>query len=168
MSHRASNMQRQRPLFRTREASPSMNRTKAGVQILCPFCRPTHAIAPGEPTPCGTILRLVAVQDVLPSRIVRIQGLKCLKCHNGGGEMVQYMNGFIHLEDCDPKTRLLPQHPNYNIFARLVFKLPKGIRSVIEKSTGPAQEVDEIDEQGNKTGKVMGYFFMKFQGAANG
>lgn len=157
-----------RPAWRTREASPSMSRTKEGVHILCPFCKPTHAIAPGEATPCGTTLRLVATQDIVPTRIVRMQNIKCLKCQQGGGEMVQYMGGFVHLIDCDPKLRLLPQHPNYNPLAGMVFGLPKAVRSVIEKATGPAQRVDEIDHEGKKTGKVMGYFFMKFPGAANG
>lgn len=158
----------QRPMFRTREALPSMFKTKIGVQILCPFCKPTHAIAPGEPSPCGTVLKLTAVQDIIPTRIVRIQNLKCLKCHEGGGEMVPYMGGFVHLNDCDPKVRLLPQHPNYNPFAGMVFRMPQRARAAIEKITGRAQRVDEIDGEGNHTGKVMGYFFMKFPGAANG
>lgn len=156
--------------FRTREAGPSMTMTKDGARILCPFCKPPHVIFPGQPTPCGTTLKLTAIQDILPSRIVRMQHILCLKCHQGGGEMVQYMNGFVHLIDCDPKTRLLPEIPAFNLLAGVVFHLPEGVRTVIEKVAGHAQAVEEIDVAGNKTGKVLGYFFMKMQpqGATNG
>lgn len=156
-----------RSIFRTREAQPAMNVTKEGAQILCPFCTPTHPLIPGQPSNCGTILKLTAVQDVLPTRIVRLQKIKCLKCHEGGGEMVQYMGGFVHLNDCTPGTRLLPAPPEYNPFAGMVFNMPIRVRRIIEKTTGLAQQVKEIDQDGVETGKIMGYFFMR-QGITNG
>lgn len=99
-----------------------------------------------------------------------MQHIVCLKCHESGGEMVQYMNGFVHLTDCNPNTRLLPQIPNFNILAGVVFRMPTGLRAGIEKVFGHAQAVEEIDQEGKKTGKVLGYFFMKVipQGVPNG
>jgi hypothetical protein len=138
-----------------------MTRTKEGATILCPFCMPTHPIVPGEPSPCGTQLRLTAVQTIIPERTVRREELTCVKCHKGGGEMVQYMNGFIHLNDCAPDTTLLRTPPAYNRFAGLVFKLPKSLRARVAQVTGYPQQVREISPDGKETGKIMGYFFLK-------
>lgn len=149
--------------IRTREAFPAMNKTKEGAQILCPFCTPTHPLLPGEPASCGTILKLTAVQSIVPSRISRMSGIKCLKCHMGGGEMVQYMNGYVHLNDCTPGTRLLPSMPNFNIIAGLIYKFPMILRQRIEKLTGITQEVREIDQEGKETGRILGHFFLPIQ-----
>lgn len=167
MSHKHSNFQK--PQFRTREAGPSMQRTPQGAIILCPFCKPPHPLVPGEASTCGTILKLTAVQDILPSRVARFQHIKCLKCHQeGDGDMVQYMNGFIHLQDCDPKTRFLPAPPQFSLPARIVNSLPKSIRARIEATTGTVQQVREIDRDGIETGKILGYFFMKSGSVPNG
>lgn len=161
MSHKHGRIPK--PIYRTREASPSMQKTPEGMQIICPFCRPTHALVPGQPASCGTILKLIAVQDILPTRLVRMSDIKCLKCHLGGGEMVQYMNGFVHLNECMPGTKLLHQIPNFSLAARVVYGLPAPIRKWIEWTfaPGPAQQVREIDQAGEETGRVLGYFFMK-------
>jgi hypothetical protein len=166
MSHRHGSLPK--PPFRIREAFPKMVRTDQGVQIVCPFCTPAHPLTPGEPASCGTTLKLTAEQRILPSRITRMNHVKCLKCQQEGGEMIQYMNGFVHLEECNPKTRLLPDLPKFNPMAGIVIKMPGGIRKLIEKSTGVSQAVHEIDGSGNVTGKVLGHFFMKNRGVANG
>lgn len=144
-----------------------MAQTPEGVQILCPFCVPAHVLTPGVPSTCGTILKLTAEQRILPSRITRMNHIKCLKCHQEGGEMIQYMNGFIHLEDCNKETRLLPDLPAFSFWARLVFSMPAKIRKQVEKVTGLSQAVHEIDREGNMTGRVLGHFFMK-RGVTNG
>jgi hypothetical protein len=154
-------------MYRTREQVPSVQATKEGSQILCPFCKPTHPLAPSEPSSCGTILKLTAVQTIVPSRVARINKIVCVKCHQGGGDMVQYMSGYIHLIECDPKTRLLPTMPEFNWFAGLVFN--SKIRQTLEKYTGIAQQVREIDQKGTETGKILGYFFLpKQKGMTNG
>lgn len=162
--HRASS--RGFSQVRTREGLPRVTQTKEGTLILCPFCTPTHPIVPGEPTPCGTELRLTAVQTVIPSRIARIQKITCVKCKaTGGGEMVRYMNGFVHLEDCTPGTNLLRTPPKYTPWAKLVFKMPKVLQNRVTRLTGEPQPVREINRDGTETGKILGYIFLK--GSAN-
>jgi hypothetical protein len=151
----------QRNPLRTREAVPDARRTKDGAQILCPFCKPSHPLSVGESSPCGTQLKLTAVQQIIPSRIVRMNKLVCVKCRQSGGEMVKYMNGFIHLQDCNPGTNLLRAQPHYNTLAGLVFKLPKTLRRQVAKVTGSPQQVREITPDGTETGKIAGYFFLK-------
>jgi hypothetical protein len=158
MSHKHSGI---RPDIRTREALPIAKQMKSGSQLLCPFCTPTHPLALGESSACGTTIKVTAVQIIIPSRIARINHTVCIKCHREGhGDMVRYGNAYVHLENCDPKTRLLSAMPNNNVFAKIVFKLPKGLRRQIEKTTGTAQQVREVDDKGVETGRVIAHFFM--------
>ena len=151
-----------RPPITTREQPPKLRQSREGVQVLCPFCVPSHPLLPGQESTCGTTLKVTAVQTVIPQRTVRDQEIVCLKCHEQGkGEMVRYMNGFIHLEDCMPGTKLLAQPPKFSKLAGYVFNLPENLREQIEKRTGKAQKVEEIDAQGKETGKTLGYFFLK-------
>lgn len=150
----------------TREAIPTAQRTKDGAQILCPFCVPTHPLDIGQFSPCGTFLKVTAVQNVIPARVVRREKLICVKCKQGGGEMVKYMNGYIHLADCMPGTKLLRTKPDYNILAGLVFKMPQGIQKQIARFAGYPQQVKEITPDGAETGKIAGYFFLKGQSNA--
>jgi hypothetical protein len=147
--------------IQTREALPGVDRTKEGVHLMCPFCFPTHPLMPNEDAPCGTVLKVTAIQTIIPERMVRMEKLVCLKCHKGDGAMVQYMNGFIHLHECTPGTQLLRIPPRYNAMAGVVYKLPKGLRKQAEKFTGVSQQVREILPDGTETGKIIGYFFLK-------
>jgi hypothetical protein len=151
----------QRPESRTRVLPPQVKTSKAGVTLLCPFCTPPHPILPGEIYPCGSEVRVTVAQEVFSSHFTKHKNIHCLKCHTVGGEMVRYNNGFVHLVDCVPGTRLLTVPPTFSQRARFVFGLPKTIRKNIEKRSGPVQEVREIDEAGKETGKVLGYFFLK-------
>jgi len=142
--------------------APKLLKGKDGLQVLCPFCKVPHPIVPGQEATCGTSLKVTAVQAVIPSRMARLEKIPCLKCkQTNGGEMVKYMNGFVHLEDCAPGTRLLAEPPKFSKLARVVFGLPERVRKAIEKRAGRAQRVDEIDANGKETGKVLGYFFLK-------
>lgn len=146
----------------TREAQPQLQWSKEGARLLCPFCTPPHPLLPGQESKCGTSLKVTAVQTVIPLRTVRDQGLICLKCHEGGkGEMVRFMNGYIHLKDCMPGTKLLAEPPKFSTLAGYVFNLPEKARALVEKRTGKAQKVEEIDANGKETGKTLGYFFLK-------
>lgn len=75
--------------------------------------------------------------------------------------MVQYMNGHVHLENCTPGTRLLTELPAFSKAAEFVYNLPKKLRAIIERMTGPVQYVKEIDTKGEETGNIVGYFFLK-------
>lgn len=149
-----------RPPVTVRELPPMLRQSKEGMQVLCPHCKPTHALLPGVESVCGTTLKLTAVQTVIPARTVRDKNLTCVKCHKRGrGEMVKYRNGYVHLDDCAPETKLLAEPPKFSRLAKIVFKLPEKLRQRVEKFTGKPQRVDEIDANGQETGRTLGYFF---------
>lgn len=152
-----------RPIVTTRELPPKVRQSEKGIQMLCPFCVPAHSIVPGQETACGTELKITAVQTIIPHRTVHDKGLKCIKCHEEGRDpMVRYMNGYVHVPDCTPGTRLLAQPPEFSKFAAQVFKLKDGrVKTWLEKRYGRVQQVQEIDALGEETGKVLGYFFLK-------
>lgn len=73
--------------------------------------------------------------------------------------MVAYGNGFVHIQDCNPERKLLSSPPIYSDWAYRVYHLPVWLRSWIEKFSGAALEVVELDGFGKETGKIMGYYF---------
>lgn len=151
-----------KPETRIREATPRVKENGHEALILCPFCKVPHPIAVGKPSACGTELRVTAVQTVFPARTVHKRKLVCFKCGKGGGEMVQFNQGFIHLHECMPGTQVLAEPPkNFSPLAGLIYQLPAGLRKVIEKRTGAVKRVDEIDLHGKPTGKTLGYIFYK-------
>jgi len=149
-----------RPEVSTREALPRVKEEKGGVILQCPFCEIPHPVSIGKDSPCGTTLRVTAVQTIIPKRTVNKRGLKCIKCGQGGGEMVPFNNGFIHLIECMPGVKLMTQAPeHFSRMAKLVYRLPPWARRGIEKRTGVARQIDEIDPEGRETGKTLGYIF---------
>jgi hypothetical protein len=150
------------PSIKTRELPPIAHKTRGGVALMCPFCNPTHPLVPGQPNNCGTEIRVTAVQAIVSARTVRQEGLTCVKCRvKGSGEMVRYMNGYIHFQECAPEIKLLRETPKYSRWAELVYRFPEGIRAKIEKMTGIVQMVHELTPEGAETGKVQGYFFSR-------
>lgn len=149
-----------KPAIRTRELPPIAHKGKEGVVLMCPFCNPTHPLAPGKANQCGTEIRVTAVQAIISALTVRQEQLTCVKCRKTGtGEMVRYMNGFIHVEECAPEIQLLREIPKYSRWAKFVYRLPEGMRALVEKRTGVAQSVHELTPEGKETGVVQGYFF---------
>lgn len=150
-----------RPLVQTREAPPMAVHTKNGIELHCPFCPDHHPLQPGQESTCGTHIEVSAVQEVVSARFSKANGLVCIKCHKVGGEMVRYHDGFVHLEDCSPETKLLQEAPKFSLLAKLVFKFHPRVRGIVERVTGRADQVFEIDRDGHTTGKILGYFFWK-------
>lgn len=156
----AKHRTRVRPEVSVREAPPKVKEAAGNVMILCPFCEVPHPVAVGKPAACGTELRVTAVQTVIPVRTVRKHKLKCIKCNGEGGEMVPFNQGYIHLIDCAPGTKLLAEPPkSYSPAASLIYRLPAWLRKPIERRTGLARKVEEIDPQGQPTGRTLGYVF---------
>ena len=149
--------------IKIREAYPLSRKNKdKHIELLCPFCNPPHVILPGKPSACGTEIQVKAVQRMITQRTARAEGIKCLKCHKDvGGNMVRCQNGFIHVEECAPGVVVLASEPKYSRLAEKVFRLPDTLRKVIEKKMGVVKEIKEIDENGEETGKTLGYFFYK-------
>jgi hypothetical protein len=128
---------------------------------MCPFCNPTHEIKAGKQNICGTQLKVMVEQPIIGARTTRDEGLICKKCGKPCGEMLMHMNGFIHIYDCSPGVQLLNEMPEFSKFAAFVYKLPRPVRSWLEKSTGIVQIVEEIDPEDGPTGVIQGYFFKK-------
>lgn len=142
-----------------RELPPRTTETKDTVQILCPFCEPPHPIAVGREAACGTSLKVTAVQVVIPSRTVTKRNLVCVKCHKGGGQMVRFHNGYVHLHECTPHTKLITEPPVFSKLAGLVFRMPPLLRAPLERRLGLARQIKEVDPAGQDTGRTLGYFF---------
>jgi hypothetical protein len=149
---------------RVREDTPKLQKTKVGTELLCPFCEMPHPLWPGEVSSCGTTVKVTAIQTVIPEKRAKKDKILCLKCKKSvGGDMVQFMTGFIHLLDCDPTTKLIASLPEFSNLAKFTFGFKENspIRKMIEKRYGKAKVVSEIDASGNDTGKIRGYFFHK-------
>lgn len=158
----------ERPPLKIRELPPKVNMLENGAEVLCPFCEIPHPIMVGQDAACGTTMKVTAVQTVYPSRTVNKHGLICLKCGKGGGEMVKFNNGVIHLTDCTPGVKLMAMPPRYSSLASIVYRLPVWARKPVEFRTGLAKQVKEIDAAGKETGRILGYFFFKNPNAGSG
>lgn len=167
-SHSAQFRPSKRDPIQVREAPPLPFPNKDGaIELHCPFCPDHHLLDPRAESTCGTRVEVMAIQEVITEKMVLAEGLTCLKCHKGGGGMVRYNKGFIHLKECSPGTMYLHEEPNYKVFAKFVYHLPEKIRGLVERYTGKAKCVEDMDKDGNKTGKVLGYFFWKGTKNAN-
>lgn len=151
--------------YRKRVGAPKMMKDKNGaVVLLCPFCVPPHPLQPNIPSLCGTTLQVVAEQVIFRAKFDK--RFVCAKCLQGGGEMVQYQNGHIHINDCAPGVMTMTHPPEYSRFAKFVYGLKsERLKSLIEKNMGKVVPVEEITAEGVKTGDVLGYFFYKKEGS---
>lgn len=144
-----------------REAAPGTVKDKSGSTVFtCPFCNPTHPISPFQVSPCGTIVDVRAVQATFSSKYD--PRIRCAKCGQKGGKMVQRGDAYIHAEECKPGTVFMTEPPAYSTFAKFVYNLKKGsTKAFLEKHLGRAVMSEEVTPQGEKTGVVFGYFFYK-------
>ena len=146
--------------YTTRIEAPIARKEKDGsAGLYCPFCKPTHKILPGAESACGTRPEVRAVQMVFRAKYEK--DMICAKCGQGGGEMVMFRNAFVHAYDCTPGVATLVEEPKFTPLAQIVYKLPSALKSRIEKHTGRAMQVDEVMPTGERTGKVLGYTFLK-------
>lgn len=143
-----------------REQTPKIESSKSGTTLICPFCAVPHALLPGKVSECGTTIKVTAIQTVYNAHGHKAKIL-CLKCGKGGGQFVRHQNSFIHLDDCMPGTKVLAVMPEFSKFAEITYRLPEPVKKLIQKVKGRASALDEIDQEGKKTGKVLGYFFWK-------
>lgn len=151
-----------KPETKIREAAPKVMEIAGEMKIMCPFCEIPHPIAIGKQAPCGTQVKVTAVQITIPARTVHKYGMKCIKCGKSDGEMTPFNNGYVHLADCMPGTKLMADPPaQYSRWAKMIYTLPEWIRKLVEARTGAVKRVDEIDPQGQETGKTLGYIFYK-------
>lgn len=150
-----------KPDVLVQELPPKIQAVPDGVNMMCPFCAVPHPISVGQNAACGTKLRVTAVQTVYPTRTVNKFGLKCLKCGNGGGEMIRFNEQYVHLAECMPSVKLLASAPTFSRAAQILWGAPRWLSALTEKWLGKVQEVREIDSEGKETGKTLGYFFLR-------
>ena len=130
---------------------------------MCPFCIIPHPLIAGEVSPCGTYIKVSAVQRVYKAR--HMTGMVCARCGKEGGEMIHARNAFIHLENCTPNEAWISELPKFSRLAEFVFKMKDGkIKTLIENRTGKARSVMNVEPDGKHTG-VLGYFFYRSQDA---
>jgi hypothetical protein len=143
------------PTFRVREAEPKVTKD---AKIMCPFCPIPHPLIAGEVAPCGTYIHVSAVQRIYRAKFNK--DMVCAKCGKVGGEMIHSRNAFTHLEDCMPGVAVMNEAPKFSRFASFVYKMNDGIlKTLIEKRTGEAKPVEEVEPSGKRTGVTLGYFF---------
>lgn len=147
--------------YTVRNGTPKMLKDKEGNTLLiCPFCAVPHALTPNVPSQCGTRLILTAEQVVFRAKADK--RFICVKCGKGGGEMVRFQNAYIHTHNCSPGVVTMTEPPRFSRMAGLVSKVRnERIRKSIERFTGRAMPVDEVREDGTRTGVVLGHFFHK-------
>ena len=146
----------------TTRTLPPLTEKKDGRNVLtCPFCVPSHPIRHDAVSPCGTILQVRAVQTVIRAKYEK--DMVCVRCGQGGGEMVRYQNAFIHAHDCAPGKLVFTEPPRFSSLAKFIFKWPGRMKNPIEALIGQAQPVKEVDLKGQPTGKTLGYIFWKEQ-----
>ncbi len=128
--------------------------------LLCPFCKPTHPLRADGATACGTVVRVQAVQTTYKAKYAK-RNMVCVKCGKSGGEMVSWQGtAYIHVHDCMPGTVTLPEPPTYSKIAQLAYGLPDWTKPFTSRMFGKAMKVDEVDQNGNRTGVILGYAFV--------
>ena len=75
--------------------------------------------------------------------------------------MVRFLNAYVHVGDCAPGVVTLAEPPDTSFFAHGIYLLPLAFRSRIEKVTGRVMPIDEVMPDGTRTGKKLGYFFLR-------
>lgn len=153
-----------KPQTTTRENAVRIFKTEKGFRIMCPFCNPAHPLEAGRVAPCGTVLKMTAVQEVVSGRSARLSGLVCLKCHKtGGGDLIHWQNGYVHKDDCNPEQALLVVPPRFSWWAGIRYRVSDWFknRKVMAFVRGNAQRVKEINPEGVETGRILGYVFVE-------
>ena len=156
-----SKSSRVKPPVTKRTGTPRIMKGEDGsVALICPFCEIPHALKPNAVSVCGTALILTAEQIVYHAKFDR--KLVCVKCGKGGGDMVMRQSALVHVVDCMPGVAFLTEPPKFSKTATFVSKIKyERVRKLIERYTGRATPVDEVKEDGTRTGNVLGHFFHK-------
>lgn len=146
-----------------RELYPKTHTGKNGsVYLLCPFCEIPHEIRADMTSPCGTLLRVTAVQTIYKSKAFSEIGMICAKCGKSGGDMTKLNDGFIHVADCTPGVKVLNSNPPFSRLAKFAHGLRDGrVKKWFVKNFGIPREVKELLPTGEQTGKILGYVFYR-------
>ena len=114
-----------------RTAPARIEMTKNGAKILCPYCYPPHQIITETPASCGTVLELVAVQNVF-------SGIDCALCGESGGTLIKIGETYRHDHDCTPGKTIFAVPPPKSMFAAMFWRAPKFLTMFVARRYGRA------------------------------
>ena len=114
-----------------RTAPARVENKKGQVTISCPYCYPPHQIITEVPASCGTVLELVAVQNVF-------SGVDCALCGESGGTLVKIGETYRHDHDCTPGKTIFAVPPPKSIFAAMFWRAPTFAHKFIARRFGRA------------------------------
>ena len=106
---------------RTRKKAPIIRegKEKHDIQVLCPNCPDQHPINMLEPSICGTILELMAVQTIFHGKSVT-----CIRCKEAGGTFMKMGdNQYAHTHNCVPGATVIPGNYKLSRTAGWAWKL---------------------------------------------
>jgi len=145
---------------RQRIDQPLLEKDKNGnVTLMCPFCKPSHPIGSENNSSCGTMVQVRAIQTVFKAKFDK--RLICVKCGQGGGEVVTFQNGFVHTHNCNPDAVTLEKLPEFSKLAKFIYERGDTTKKVMEFIFGEVVIVEEVDLSGKKTGVILGHFFKR-------
>jgi hypothetical protein len=101
------------------------------VTISCPFCYPPHPIVTELPATCGTVLELVAHQNVYTS-------VDCALCGESDRTLVKIGDTYKHSHDCTPGKTIFTVPPPRSRLAAAFWRAPDFITVRIAKWFGRA------------------------------
>ena len=127
--------------------------------MLCPFCKVPHPIFPHREAECGTYLELTAVQSIVS--MSKAKQIQCIKCGKPGGTMVKSGDSYIHAQECAPNKVILTEMPKVSRLAQIAYNLPPVLQNLLSKKYGRPSKISMIDNEGNETGDIAGYYFHK-------
>lgn len=134
---------------RTRETDVKLVKDKKKASISCPFCEVPHPIGL-EPSPCGTVLKIKAVQKVYT-------GVTCALCGKSGGTFIQIGKLYAHTPNCMPGRTLLSKQPKMSKTAKVIHTMPNRVSKFVAKRFG--WMTLEITKPG--TTETLGYSWVR-------
>lgn len=151
---RMEKLRRKPPKFKMGDKNP---------ELLCPFCKEPHPIAPDGSSPCGTFIEVMAVQPIYHNKM-----LVCSRCGKSGGTMNKMGNNlYVHAFPCtEAKTEFYVEPPKMSLTAKLAWKLlpekPNALaRFLVKVIKQVPEELVKLDETGKRTNEILGYRWKK-------
>lgn len=147
MGHGSMRIKEPKP--RVRYAPPVMGKLKGRDVVMCPFCSPPHPLSNTEPSQCGTMLDVRAVQAVFHNQ-------RCALCGKTDGVQIMAGNKYIHDHDCTPGKRIFAVPPRKSFTASIVWRFPDFAQLWLARKFGKV--ILELKDANNK---VQGYSWQK-------
>lgn len=149
MGHKNKMFKPPKPTVRYR--APVMGKLKGKDVVMCPFCDPPHALSSTEPSPCGTILQIQAVQAVFHNQ-------KCALCGKVEGETIMAGDKYVHTYECTHGKLMFAVPPKKSVTARIFWRFPDAAQLWVARKFGTV-----VMELKNGSEQIVGYTWKKVQ-----